>query len=122
MAIWSRGVAVGDVWQETTNGSVEVLVTLGRIEENQRHMTENLNRSEAASVGFQQSARDQFSEHARTLVEHGNELTRLGGSVKGLHASVGEIKDSMRASFTKSTVIVGLILTAVNVVFGVFRG
>lgn len=97
---------MSDVWQDTTNSNVEMLVTMGRIEEKLSHLANNSEKSETASIGFQQTVQGTFSEHSE-------KLTRLDGRVK-------VIEESMRASFTKSTVIVGLAFTAVNIGFGIF--
>lgn len=97
---------MGDVWQETATSNVETLVTLGRIEEKLSHLANNSEKSEAASIGFQQTAQVTFADHSE-------KLTRLDGRVR-------VIEESIRASFTKSTVIVGLIFTGVNVGFGIF--
>ena len=97
---------MGDVWQETTNPSVEVLVTMGRIEEKLSNLAQHSEKAETATIGFQQTSQATFANHAE-------KLTRLDGRVK-------VIEESMRATFTKSTVIIGLVFTAVNVGFGIF--
>lgn len=97
---------MGDVWQEANTSNVETLVTLGRIEEKLSHLATFSEKSEAASIGFQQTAQITFADHSE-------KLTRLDGRVK-------VIEESIRASFTKSTVIVGLVFTGVNVAVGVF--
>lgn len=97
---------MGDVWQETASSSVEVLVTMGRIEEKLSHLAATSEKSERAGIGFQQTAQATFADHSE-------KITRLDGRLK-------VVEESMRASFTKSTVIVGLIFTGVNVGFGIF--
>lgn len=93
----------------THNG--DVLTALGRIEENLRHVGENAKKADDSNLRFQMSAQETFTAHAEKLGNHSTSIVSLGNRVK-------VIEDSMKASFTKSTVIIGLIFTALNVVFG----
>lgn len=111
---------MADVWQGMTSENVEVLVTMGRIEENLRHLREDSGKTSTAAIAFQQSTQESFAAQAKLIEERRNETTELRGYVKSVDNRVKVVEESMRAAFTKSTVIVGLIFTAVNVAFGIF--
>lgn len=104
---------MADVWQSTVSENTEMLVTMGRIEEKLSHLGAASEKAEAANIGFQQTVQNTFAEHATKIGE-------LTVNVSDLNGRVGRIEESVKASFTKSTVTIGLILTGVNVGFGFF--
>lgn len=103
---------MGDVWQSTVSENTEMLVTMGRIEEKLSHLGTASEKAEAANIGFQQTVQNTFADHA-------TKIGALTVSVSGLDGRVGRIEESVKASFTKSTVVIGLIFTGVNVGFGI---
>lgn len=104
---------MADVWQSTVSENTEMLVTMGRIEEKLSHLGEASGKAEAANIAFQQTVQATFGDHA-------TKIGALTVNVSDLNGRVGRIEESVKASFTKSTVVIGLIFTGVNVGFGVF--
>lgn len=95
------------------NDNPELAVAVGRIEANQQALKEQFGNHSANTVTFQGSMRDAMVEHSEKLAKH---ETRLDGHDLELRG----IKQDAKGQFTKNTVIIGLILTAVNIAIGVF--
>lgn len=98
--------------QPMTNDS-ELAVAVGRIEANQQSLKEQFGNHSANTVSFQGSMRDAMVEHSAKLAKH---ETRLDGHDLELRG----IRQDAKGQFTKNTVIIGLILTAVNIGIGIF--
>ena len=97
--------------QQMTSDS-ELAVAVGRIEAKQDSLKEQFGNHSANSTGFQTSLQDAVSAQSSTLARH---ETRLDGHDVELQTIRGDLK----GQFTKNTVIIGLILTGVNLVFGI---
>ena len=94
------------------NNDGELAVAVGRIEANQQSLKEQFGNHSANTVSFQGSMRDAIVDHSEKLAKHETRLDGHDIELKG-------IKQEAKGQFTKNTVIIGLILTAVNIAIGV---
>ena len=82
----------------------DMLVAIGRIEAKLDATLPEHAKALEANTMFQQTAMATFAEHETQLKSH--------------QAQINEIRDNLKSQFTKSTVLIGLVLTAVNIVIG----
>lgn len=95
------------------NNDGELAVAVGRIEAKQDSLKEQFGNHSENTITFQRSMQDGHAMHTAQLAQH---ETRLDGHDIELKA----IKQDAKGQFTKNTVIIGLILTAVNIAIGIF--
>lgn len=95
-----------------TMNDTELSVAIGRSEAKLDALKEQVTNNSANHVAFQASVQDAVSNLSAVQERH---ETRLNGHDRELK----NIRDDGQRSFTKSTVIIGLILTSVNIVFGI---
>lgn len=96
-----------------TNDS-ELAVAIGRVEAKQDDLKERFSSHSENLTSFQLTAQQTFTSQESKLAKH---ETRLDGHDR----EIGAIKTDLKGQFTKNTVIIGLILTAVNIVFGLLQ-
>lgn len=90
----------------------ELAVAVGRIEAKQDSLKEQFGNHSENTTAFQTSLQDAVKEQSNTLARH---ETRLDGH----DVELKTIKGDLKGQFTKNTVVIGLVLTGVNVVFGI---
>lgn len=95
-----------------TENSPELAVAVGRIEAKQDSLKEQFGNHSENTIAFQGSMRDELKVQSSTLARH---ETRLDGHDK----EIKNLSQDAKGQFTKNTVIIGLILTAVNIAFGI---
>ncbi|WNT45376.1 membrane protein [Arthrobacter phage MooKitty] len=95
------------------NNDGELAVAVGRIEAKQDALKEQVANNSENTVAFQGSMRDAMVDHSARLAQHETRLDGHDVELKG-------IKQDAKGQFTKNTVIIGLILTAVNIAIGIF--
>lgn len=87
----------------------DALVAIGRIEAKlDATLPEHAKKLEA-NVAFQQSTQATFTEHAKILAN-------IDARLKSQQGQISEMRDDLKGRFTRSTVIIGLVLTGMNFV------
>lgn len=92
----------------------ELAVAVGRIEAKQDSLKEQFGNHSENTISFQRSLQDGHATHSAQLAQH---ETRLDGHDLELKT----IKTDIKGQFTRNTVVIGLILTGVNIVFGILQ-
>lgn len=96
-----------------TDQDTGLAVAIGRVEAKQDALKEQVANNSENTIAFQGSMRDAMVDHSAQLAKH---ETRLDGH----DVELKTIKQDAKGQFTKNTVIIGLILTAVNIAIGIF--
>lgn len=90
----------------------ELSVAIGRSEAKLDALKEQVTNNSANNVAFQSTVQDAVSNLSAVQAKH---ETRLNGH----DIEFKNIREDGQKQFTKSTVIIGLALTGINILFGV---